>query len=201
MKYLQLRKEIIKYSKKMYNEHLVSATSGNISIRCPDDEDMFLITPSSEDYLTLKPDRIVLMKTDGTVLYCPKGGKPSSEWQLHSELYKSNKNTKAIVHTHSPYATSFAVLHEVIPLILIEMKPWLGGEIPLSKYAPAGTKEVGINTSRDIGDKYACLMENHGVVAIADSLSLAYERASYTEDAAKIYHMARSVGKPNIIGL
>lgn len=200
MEYFELRKKIVDYSRLMYNERLVSATSGNISLRLPDREDAILITPSSESYATMTEERIVIISLDGDVLYAPEGARPSSEWRLHSELYKANKETKAVIHTHSPYATAFAVLHETIPLILIEMKPWLGGEIPLSDYAPAGTEEVGQLVVKAIENKKGCLMANHGVVAIADTLELAYTRASYIEDAAKIYHMAREVGKPYIIG-
>jgi L-ribulose-5-phosphate 4-epimerase len=199
MDYRSIREDIVRYSRLMYNEHLVSATSGNISIRLPDRSDAFAITPSSESYLSMEADRIVIMTVDGTVLQCPEDGKPSSEWRLHAELYKAKPAVNAIVHTHSPYATSFSVLRETIPLILIEMEPWLGGPIPLAEYAPTGSLQLGLNVARDIGDAGGCLMANHGAVAVGDSLNLAYVRASYVEDAAKIYHMARCVGKPVVI--
>ncbi len=196
MDYQSIRKAIVQYSKTMYNEHLVSATSGNISMRLPDRADAFAITPSSESYLTMTEDRIVIMTIDGEILQCPKDAKPSSEWRLHAELYRAKHEVKAIVHTHSPYATSFAVIREGIPLILIEMQPWLGGDVPLAEYAPTGSLQLGLNAARDIGERGGCLLANHGVVAVGDTLDLAYVRATYIEDAAKIYHMARCVGKP-----
>lgn len=198
--YKKIREDIVEYARLMYDEKLVSATSGNISIRLPDNKNAFAITPSSESYSRMTPDRIVIMTLDGELLYCPEGGRPSSEWKMHAALYKNKSDVDAIVHTHSPYATAFAVDRETIPMILIEMKPWLGGEIPLAEYAPAGSAELGVNVSRDIGDKGGCLLANHGVVAVAKNIELAYVRASYIEDAAKIYHMARAVGKPVIIG-
>ena len=193
---MEIRESIVKYSKLMYDEHLVSATSGNISVRLPDKPDAFAITPSSESYLTMTADRIVVMTVDGDILQCPKDAKPSSEWRLHAELYRAKPKVNAIVHTHSPYATSFAVVREGIPLILIEMQPWLGGDIPLAEYAPTGSLQLGLNAARDIGDRGGCLLANHGVVAVGEDLNLAYVRATYIEDAAKIYHMARCVGKP-----
>lgn len=198
--YKKIREDIVEYARLMYDEKLVSATSGNISIRLPDNKNAFAITPSSENYARMTPDRIVIMTIEGELLYCPENGRPSSEWKMHAALYKNKSDVDAIVHTHSPYATAFAVDRETIPMILIEMKPWLGGEIPLSEYAPAGSAELGVNVSRDIGDKGGCLLANHGVVAVAKNIELAYVRASYIEDAAKIYHMARAVGKPVIIG-
>ncbi len=199
-KYDEIREEIVRYARKMYDEHLVSATSGNISVRLPDRRDAFAITPSSESYDTMTPDRIVIMTTGGDILSAPEDGKPSSEWRMHAAIYRNKGGVDAVVHTHSPYATAFAVTREVIPLILIEMKPWLGGEIPLSRYAPAGSEELGEYVSCDIGEKGGCLLANHGVVAVAPTLSLAYVRASYVEDAARIYHLARTAGKPYIIG-
>lgn len=197
--YDEIRNEIVNYSRQMYDEHLVSATSGNISVRLPDNENAFAITPSSENYARMTPDRIVIMTLDGEILSGPEDAKPSSEWKMHAALYKNKSNVNAIVHTHSPYATAFAVNRETIPMILIEMKPWLGGDIPLAEYAPTGSAELGVNVARDIGSRSGCLLANHGVVAIASNLDLAYVRASYVEDAAKIYHMAKTVGKPYVI--
>ena len=105
-RYDEIRKSIVEYSQLMYNERLVSATSGNISMRLPDNPNAFAITPSSENYAKMTPDRIVIMTIDGELLQCPADAKPSSEWHLHAELYRSKKDVNAVVHTHSPYATS-----------------------------------------------------------------------------------------------
>lgn len=196
MMYERIRAKIVEYSKRMYDEHLVSATSGNVSMRIPGRDGMFAITPSSESYSTMTADRIVIMSVDGEIIQGPDDGKPSSEWRLHAEIYRAKPEVGAIVHTHSPYATAFAVIREPIPLILIEMQPWLGGAVPLAEYAPTGSLQLGLNAARDLGDLGGCLLANHGVIAVAPDLDLAYTRATYIEDAAKIYHMARCVGKP-----
>lgn len=195
----EIKDKIVEYAKRMYTENLVSATSGNISIRLEDREDAFAITPSSESYLTMTSDRIVVMTVNGELLHCPENAKPSSEWRMHAEVYKSHKDVKSIVHTHSPYATSFSVIREKIPLILIEMQPWLGGDVPVSEYAKTGSTELGINASKCLYDRGGCLLANHGVIAVADNIDLAYVRASYIEDAGKICHMARCIGKPIVI--
>lgn len=132
---------------------------------------------------------------------CPEGFHPSSEWHLHAEIYKMKPEVHAIVHTHSPYATAFAALREEIPLVLAEMQPWLGGSVEVAPYASLGTLEVALNTAQTIGNKGACLMANHGVAAVAANLNLAYVRACYVEDAAKIIHLARSIGTPYEIAL
>lgn len=189
------------YAKRMYDEKLVSATSGNISIRLPDRKDAFAITPSSESYPDMTEQRIVIMTIDGEILSCPDGARPSSEWRLHAEMYRAKANVHAVVHTHSPYATAFAAIREEIPLILAEMQPWLGGTIEVAPYAALGSIEVARNSVNTIGKKGACLMANHGVVAVATNLDLAYVRACYVEDAAKVIHLARCIGTPHPIEL
>ena len=196
MNYQTIRQEIVDYAKRMYDEKLVSATSGNISVRLPDRADAFAITPGSESYLRMTAERIVIMTIDGELLSCPEGARPSSEWRLHAELYRRKEQVTAVVHTHSPYATAFASIREEIPLVLAEMQPWLGGSIEVAPYAALGTVEVAQNSANTIGTKGACLMANHGVVAVANSLDLAYVRACYVEDAAKIIHLARCIGTP-----
>jgi len=201
MEYHTIRQAIVDYAKQMYEEKLVSATSGNISVRLPDRRDAFAITPGSESYRSMTAERIVIMTIDGELLSCPEGARPSSEWRLHAEMYRKKDNVSAVVHTHSPYATAFASLREEIPLVLAEMQPWLGGSVEVAPYAALGTMEVAQNSASTIGDKGACLMANHGVVAVAQTLDLAYVRACYVEDAAKIIHLARSIGTPYEIAL
>lgn len=196
MNYQTIRQEIVDYAKRMYDEKLVSATSGNISIRLPDRADVFAITPGSESYRSMTAERIVIMTIDGELVFCPEGAHPSSEWRLHAELYRMKDKVTAVVHTHSPYATAFASLREEIPLVLAEMQPWLGGSVEVAPYAALGTVDVAKNSANTIGTKGACLMANHGVVAVGNSLDLAYARACYVEDAAKIIHLARCIGTP-----
>lgn len=201
MDYQELRQSIVAYAKRMYDEKLVSATSGNISIRVPDRCDAFAITPSSESYPTMTADRIVLMTIDGQVLDCPPYARPSSEWRLHAQMYRKLETVHAVVHTHSPYATAFAALRRKIPLVLAEMQPWLGGSVEVAPYAPLGTDEVALYAAETIGNKGACLLANHGVVTVADTLDLAYTRACYVEDTAKIILLARTIGEPREIAL
>ncbi|NCC65962.1 MAG: class II aldolase/adducin family protein, partial [Spirochaetia bacterium] len=88
MDYQAIRQDIVTYAQRMYDEKLVSATSGNISVRLPDRSDAFAITPGSESYQAMTAERIVIMTIDGDILECPEGARPSSEWRLHAELYR-----------------------------------------------------------------------------------------------------------------
>lgn len=188
-----LKREVLQIAKKAYEEKLMAGTSGNMSIYDSESGHM-MITPSSYDYSIMEEKDIVVIDLDGNLV---EGiHKPSSEWRMHAEIYRQLPEVGAIVHTHSPYATSFAVNHQEIPEVLIEMSIFLKGSIEVSPYAQQGSREVGLNAVPILRRKNACLMGNHGVVAVGADIRQAYINSVYVEDTAKIYHMALSVGTP-----
>ena len=99
-----------------------------------------------------------------------------------------------MIHTHSPYASAFAVRHEAIPAVLIEMIPTLGGDVPLAEFGMPGTEEVGAQAVKVLQGRGGCLLANHGVLAIGDTLERAFVRAGYVENAAKICAIAMGSG-------
>ena len=131
-----LRQEIVDKSLEAFREGLFSGTSGNMSCRVAPDE--MLITPTSVRYDVLRAQDIVHMKLDGTVLEGEL--QPSSEWRMHAAVYKAYGETNAVFHTHSPYATAFAVVRKSIPAVLIESCIFLGGDIRCADYAAPGTE-------------------------------------------------------------
>ena len=192
----QLKKEVLDTALRMYNDKMCAGTSGNISAFLREDQ-LIVITPSSYDYSIMEEKDIVVIDLDGNVV--DGWLKPSSEWKMHAEIYKNLSHVDAVIHTHSPYATSFAVTRSEIPVILIEMGPFIKGSIEVSPYAAQGSPEVGSYAVPILKRKNACLLANHGVVAVGKSLDNAYLSAVYVEDAAKIYHLALSTGIPVVI--
>ncbi len=197
MNYEAIRRQIVEYAQKLYHDRLVSCTSGNISVRIPSQPQLMAITPGSEDYLTMTPKRIVITTLDGEVV--DGEAHPSSEWRLHAGIYRARPDVGAVVHTHSAYATAFAVLHQPVPVCLSEMIPWLGGEIAVAPFCIPGTPELADTALPLLNGRHACLLGNHGVVAIADTLPLAYTRAAYVEDAARVCWLARMAGQPVLL--
>lgn len=191
--YSEAKRDVLRIAKKAFDEGLMAGTSGNMSMFCRE-QGTIVITPSSYDYRIMEEKDIVVIDLEGNVI---EGWlKPSSEWKMHAEIYRNAGHPEAIVHTHSPYATSFAVLRKEIPVILIEMIPFLKGSIEVSPYAAQGSIQVGLNAVPILKRKNACLMANHGVVTVGEDLDKAYLASIYAEDTAKIYHMALSVGTP-----
>lgn len=192
MKISEMKQAVYDWSMQSYNEHLFAGTSGNLSLYDKETEIM-VITPTSIPYEDLKVDDMVAMKTDGTII--DGHYKPSSEWRMHAIIYDNKEDVSSVVHTHSPYATAFAVINENIPCILIEMVPFIGGDVPVAKFAMPGTDAVGEEALVALQERNGCLMANHGVLAVGNSLEQAHIRAVYIEDAAKICALAKGVGQ------
>lgn len=186
------KKLVLEYAKKAYREKLMAGTSGNMSIY-DRESGLMVITPSSVDYETMQLDDMMVITLDGEIV---EGiHRPSSEWRMHAVMYREKPEVNSVVHTHSPFATSYAVSHENIPVILVEMIPFLGGDIGIADFAFPGTLNVGENALNALKARNGCLLANHGVLAVGPSLEKAYIRAVYIEDAARIYHYAKGNGQ------
>ncbi len=197
LEFLAQRRHLVEMARQSYQEGLFAGTSGNLSTYDPE-TGIMTITPTSVSYHTMTEEDAVCLTLDGNIVW--GSYRPSSEWQMHAYMYENMPDIRAVVHTHSPYATSFAVNHEMIPVILIEMVPFLGGAVPVSQFAIPGTVEMGVEALKAIEDvANGCLLANHGVLTVGRTLNEAYIRAVYVEDAAKIYSLAKSNGPVHTI--
>ena len=193
---MDYKKHLVEMARKAYADKMFAATSGNLSIYDRENGRMY-ITPGSYPYEIMTPEDAMVIDLDGNIL---KGKhKPSSEWRMHAAVYRSNETVNAIVHTHSPYATAFAINNMSIPVVLYEIAFFLGGDIPCAEGALPGTDAVGENCVKVLKDRYGCLMGNHGALAVGDTLDRAYTRAVYIEDAAKAYSLALTHGPVRVI--
>ena len=197
MKADAIRAELLKYVRRAYfQDRMFAATSGNLSVFDRESGRIY-ITPGSFPYEDMTAADMVAIDPDGRVL--EGAHKPSSEWQLHAAIYRAFPGMSAVVHTHSPYATAFAINHLPIPVVLYEIAWFLGGDIPVAESALPGSPEVGEHCVRALRDRYGCLMGNHGAVAMGADLAQAYTRAVYIEDAAKAYSLALTHGPVRVV--
>ena len=194
--YKQLKSTLRQAAQKAYAQGMFAGTSGNLSCYDPVLGAM-AITPSSLAYEDMQDEDIVIMTLDGRRLEGER--KPSSEYNMHAEVYKNMRGVTAVVHTHSPYATALAAAGRGIPVILIEMVPYFGGGIECAPFELPGSRELGLSAVPYLRESNACLLANHGVLTVGNSLSRACERAVYAEDAAKIYCIAQQSGGAKII--
>jgi L-ribulose-5-phosphate 4-epimerase len=188
----QLREIVWKCNLDLPKNNLVAMTSGNVSGR-DRETGLVVIKPSGYSYEEMTAAHMVVVDLDGRVV---EGDlKPSTDTDAHLYVYRHRPDVFGMVHTHSPYATSFAVLGQPIPACLTA-SAMLGGEVPLGGYAPIGGDEIGQEIISKIGRSLAIIMQNHGVFTIGSSPQHATKIAVEVEEIAKITHLAMLRGQP-----
>nr|WP_201781201.1 L-ribulose-5-phosphate 4-epimerase [Ornatilinea apprima] len=190
-----LREEVYKCNMLLPENDLVKMTSGNVSGRDPQ-TNLVVIKPSGVAYEKLSPENMVIVDLDGNVV---EGDlTPSIDTETHLVVYRARPDVFGMVHTHSTYATSFAVLGQPIPPVTTTCG-LIGGGVPLGRFACFGGETIGHEVVNVIGDSYAVIMQSHGVFTIGHSASHATRVAVEVEEMAKIAHLAMLRGKPIIL--
>ncbi len=189
-----LRQEIIDACLKMNALGINQGSAGNISARV---EGGLLITPSGMPYETLTPDDIVFMATDGSV---PPGQmNPSSEWRFHLDILNARGDAGAVVHTHAMFATTLACLHRHIPAFHYMVAVAGGDSIRCAPYATFGTQALSDYALKALQDRRACLLANHGMIALGETLANALALAVEVETLAAQYWRAVQAGEPVLL--
>lgn len=193
MTHRKLRRAIVETCRAMNASGLNQGTSGNVSARAGAG---FLITPSGIPYEDTKPGMIVAMdlegRHEGTL-------KPSSEWQMHRDLYRARPEVGAVVHTHSTHATAYSCLRKPIPAFHYMVAVAGGRDLRCAEYATFGTAALSEAMLAAMEGRTACLLANHGVIAVGETLAQALWRAHEVETLAAQYAVACGMGKPVIL--
>jgi L-ribulose-5-phosphate 4-epimerase len=192
----KLRQEVWQMNLELPKNRLVTMTSGNVSGR-DRGTNYVVIKPSGVKYEDLKSSDMVVVDLEGKVIEGELN--PSFDTLTHLYVYRHRQDVNGIVHTHSNYATSFAVLGEPIPICLTAMADQFGGPIPVGAYAQIGEEEIGKEIIRSIRESPAILMKNHGVFTIGPSPREALKTAVMLEDVAKTVFLAMLRGTPHEI--
>jgi L-fuculose-phosphate aldolase len=188
---------MVQVSRRMSASGLVVGTSGNVSARTPDGD--VLVSPSGLDYAILEPEDVVLMDLDGKML---EGSfEPSVETPMHTGINRARPEAGGIVHTHARYSTTLACLNwEILPIHYMLTVLSDEGTVPIARYATYGTEELARNAAQALGDSHrACLLRNHGTIAVGASVSEAYARTELLEEMAEIYYRAKLAGEPMLL--
>ena len=196
MDYDSIRTQVFETVKEANRVGLIRLSAGNISARF--DENLVAITPSGIKYNRMRPEEIAIVDLAGSLL---AGLPASSETPMHTAIYRHLPQVQAICHTHSPFAISFAMLGEAVPLVNLELMV-LGAPIPVAPWACPGTPragEVTVEIFRQRPELKAILLRNHGLVAIGGSLEQAFEMAYDAEVGFQTYHQALQVGQPVVL--
>jgi L-ribulose-5-phosphate 4-epimerase len=194
-----LRRAVCELHAELPRHGLVAWTSGNLSARVPGRE-LMVIKPSGIAYDELTPEAMVVCDLHGR----PVDGDlaPSSDAATHGYVYRSMPEVGAVAHTHSPYATAWAIRGEPIPCVLTAMADEFGGPIPVGPFALIGGEDIGRGVVETLGGgrSPAVLMRSHGVFAIGPGPREAIKAAVMCEDVARTVHLARCLGEVTSIG-
>lgn len=180
------RKRVARTAQRMANLGLVRGSSGNVSLRIGE---RILITASAIPYKDLTARQVIEIDYKGERY--SGSGSPSSEWRMHTAIYRARKDIQAIVHTHSPFATAAAISLTELSMENDEGKLLFGDTIPVARHKPAGSWELADAAVDALSDGKAVLLACHGVVAVGSRLEEALALAQKIEEMAQLSFLSR----------
>lgn len=186
----QLRADLVKYARSLFQRGLSSGGSGNISAKLPDGG--FLVTPTNSCLGELDSQTLSKLDADGHYV---SGDKPSKEVPMHLAMYGARPACGAVVHLHSPYLTALSCLSDVSRLnCLPPITPYYVmriGELPLLPYIKPGDPAIATALAGIARDHNAALLANHGPVVSGSTLREAVFNAEELEDTARLYFLLK----------
>jgi L-fuculose-phosphate aldolase len=189
----QLRQQMLAVAQQMVVQGLNKGTAGNVGCRCGAN---FLVTPSGCPVEHMTANQMVLMGFDGE----PRtAGKPSSEWHFHRDILAQRPEVNAVVHCHSPFATTLACLRRDIPPFHYMIALAGGDTVRCATYALFGTEALSEAALLALTDRKACLLANHGMIALGRDLDEALAMAVEVESLCENYWRALQVGEPTLL--
>ena len=190
-----LRNSLCKSFTDLYDLGLNTQKAGNISAKTGD---TMLISPSGISVLDITPDKFVEVEIGSGELTQGEFA-PSSEWRFHNDIYRNFPENRAIIHTHSPYATALSCLGYELPPFHYMVANFGVGSIECARYETFGTTELSLSVIDAIKDSKACFLANHGVIIVGATLKDAFDNTLLLEELARIYTITLSIGKPKIL--
>jgi L-fuculose-phosphate aldolase len=185
--------ELVQRARMMCDTGLVVGTAGNMSIRLDDE---IAITPTSVPYDLIERDDLCVVDPDGRQLEGRR--RPSSETPLHTQIYRTTDAT-AVVHTHSPFATTVACVEDALPPIHYSIHRFGGDTVPVAEYELFGSDALADRVGALLKDRRGVLLRNHGAVTYGSSLTEAYDLAVLLEWLARIYWQSKQLGEPRLL--
>jgi L-fuculose-phosphate aldolase len=186
---VSLTEKLAETSQYLYRKGLATGKSGNISVRS---KDIVAITPSGMSLRDVNPEKVVLVDFEESVLVGSE--KPSSELPLHLGVYQSRDDIQGIVHTHSSYATGFALSGQSIKY-LEGFGKVQHSYMKMVDYAPPGSRKLADLVIEGLKEDDVVLLKGHGVVTTGPSIDEASILAEFVEETAKIQFVARMLSK------
>lgn len=189
------RLSIIETGKRMISARLTTGTGGNLSL-FNREVGLIAIKPSGVPFQSMRPEDIVILNPAGKII--DGHLKPSSETLFHLAIYQARPDISAVLHSHQVYATTIACLGIELPPVHY-LVGYSGDKVPLAPYATFGTQALSDNILSVLGKYKACLLENHGLLTLGNTLEEAFNVAEELELVAQIYVQAKAMGEPKLL--
>ena len=187
------KEEVLWGCRLMVERGYLLGTVGNLSARA-DGTDLVVITPTSLPYDTMTEEDLVVVNLNGEIV----SGKhqPSIECSMHLGAYRARPELRALVHTHSKYATTVSLIKEldIMPAIDTEQSLYLGGDINIVPFAFPGSKELAEYVKEGIGTNAGLLMANHGALGVGISMKDAVIASDIIERNSEMYLLLKAGG-------
>jgi L-fuculose-phosphate aldolase len=193
MAMLKEREHLLNITRKLSDSGLNRGTSGNASVRVSDG---LLVTPSGMEVEAMTPHDMVWL--DGKGKFHGER-QPSSEWRFHHDILKARPEIGAVIHTHSMFATTLACLHRDIPPFHYMIALTGAATIRCAPYALFGSQALSDNALTALADSKACLLANHGMIALGEDLNKAYAVAQEVETLCEQYWRVLQIGEPKLL--
>jgi L-fuculose-phosphate aldolase len=190
-----IRQDLVDTARRMNALGLNQGTSGNLSARTADGAGL-LLTPSAVAYEAMGPQDVIRMAWDGSWSCPAEKRRPTTEWRFHRDILQARAEVGAVLHVHSPFATALACHRIGIPPFHYMIALAGGNDIRCSGYATFGTQALSEAALAALEGRKACLLANHGLIALGPGIKKALALAVEVETLAAQYWRARQLGEP-----
>ncbi|MEW6742381.1 MAG: class II aldolase/adducin family protein [Planctomycetota bacterium] len=186
----KVKREICEIGRRVYARQFAAGNDGNISCRISDN--IVVCTPTQICKGFMNADDLCTIDMEGKQLSGMR--KPTSETQLHLEIYRGDPKVRAVVHCHPPHATAFGMAGEDIPTcILPEVEVFLG-VVPRAGYETPGGQSFAEGVRPFVGRANTVVLSNHGTVSWGPTLERAYWHTEILDAYCRMLLLAKQVG-------
>ncbi len=191
-----LRRELVERCRELNASGINQGTSGNISVRFGE---RMLISPSATPYDAMEPEMIASISLEDESGAWEGPLKPSTEWPFHHRILRERPDVDSVVHAHPAFCTTLAIARKEIPACHYMIACFGGNNVRCAGYVRFGTDELSRLAVAALRDRTACLLANHGMITIGDTLANAMWRAIELETIAKQYYLSLQIGGPTLL--
>jgi L-fuculose-phosphate aldolase len=183
------RELLVRSGLRLVEAGLTSGTWGNLSLRLS--EDKMLVTPSGKEYVKIRPEDLTLVDIFSEEW---SGPKPSSEFKLHTAVYRERKEIGAVIHNHSPNASVVAAARREVPPVLDDLAQLIGPTVRVADYALPSTKAIVKKTMKALKGRNGALMANHGAICLGRDMEEAFTCCEVLDKGCKAFVEAEFLG-------